>query len=101
MGVVNFLLTARSDLVEGRRAARIAAGVAEGAEHVAGSILDRRQNERAEVDVVDVAGVGCADWIASLGHFLAGDIVGAVLVGAAVGRGDLGRDCPALRLDCK
>ena len=57
---IEVLVERNVSLVQGWSAARIAAGVAERAKQIAGSILDGRKNEGAKVDVVDVAGVGCA-----------------------------------------
>jgi hypothetical protein len=59
-GSVEFLVEVEVGFVEGRGAAGVAGGVAEGAEDVAGCVLGRRQDEGGVVDVVDVAGVGGA-----------------------------------------
>jgi hypothetical protein len=59
-GSIEVLVERNVSLVQGWSAARIAAGVAERAKHIAGGILDRGKNEGRQVDVVDVAGVGCA-----------------------------------------
>ena len=91
-GGAEFLVEREIGLVEGRCAARIAAGIAERAEHIAGAVLDRGKNEGGEVDVVDVARVG-GTVVTSLGHLLAGDGVGTVLVSAAIGCRDLRRYC--------
>src|ERR1700679_2029429 len=90
-GRVELLVEGEVSLVEGRSAARIAAGIAEGTEHIAGSILDRGKNKGVEVDVVDVSRIGRAV-AASLGYLLAGDVVGAILIGATVGCRDLSRN---------
>jgi len=88
---VELLVHVEVGFIEGWCASGIARGIAERAENIACSVLEGRQDEGVVVDVVVVAGVGCAVGT-SLGYFLAGDDVGAVLVGAAVGSGDLRRD---------
>ena len=65
-GGVEIFVEREVGLIEGRRPARIAAGITERAKRIAGSILDWGQNEGVEVDVVDVARVGCtviASWV--------------------------------------
>jgi len=84
-GRIEVLVERNVSLVQGWRAARIAAGVAERAKHIARGILDRGKNEGRQVDVVDVARVGCAVRT-PLGYRLARNLIGAILVGAAVGR---------------
>lgn len=75
------LVQRKVGFVEGLSAARVASGVAEGAENGSIDVFDGRQDEGVGVDVVDVAGVGGAVSDA-LGDGLSGRAVGAILIGA-------------------
>ena len=73
------LIQGQVSLIEGGCTAWVAGGVADWAQVIAGSILDGRQDEGIQVDVVDIAGIGGAI-LPPVGDGLTGDDVRSILV---------------------